>query len=172
MPTMTTDEDRDRLARALLRLLARALPDGAGSASRMSAPSRPSCVRWAWGGKAFVRMLASRASRSGLPGRHLPCSLFGVARITVVGSHEASDWRSNSNIARAISAPVGLHFGEVVQPLNDDLVPGVEHVEPVVLGRNGVRVRASDHENASLSVITSAIRNALPRHACSSRGIR
>src|ERR1035437_3299850 len=65
-------------------------------------------------------MRASRASRSGLPGRAFPCRRFGVARITVVGSHEASAWRSNRSIALAtwllrllLAAP---------QPVEDDVV--------------------------------------------------
>ena len=37
MPTIATDKDRDRLARALLRLLARALPDGASVELRLAA---------------------------------------------------------------------------------------------------------------------------------------
>ena len=36
MPTMATDKDRDRLARALLRLLARALPDGVSVELRLA----------------------------------------------------------------------------------------------------------------------------------------
>src|ERR1035437_1715984 len=92
-------------------------------------------------------MRASRASRSGLPGRAFPCRRFGVARITVVGSHEESACRSKRSIALAtwllrllLAAP---------QPFEDDLVgkdPEHPRLDPgVIVGLLERRRPREDH---------------------------